>query len=64
MPSTLDQLLPSLAAMGSWSYWVLGLFAMFEAIVLTGVLVPGAAAVVAGGMLAQRGAAQSGLRQR
>lgn len=56
MPHSLDQLLPSLQSLGLWSYWILAVFAMLEAIVLTGLLVPGALAVVAGGMLVQRGA--------
>ena len=55
MPHTLDQLLPSLQSMGVWTYWILALFAMFEAIILTGILVPGAIAAAAGGILAQRG---------
>lgn len=56
MPHTLDQLLPSLQSMGLWTYWVIGLFAMLEAIVLTGIIAPGTLVVIAGGMLAQRGA--------
>ncbi len=56
MPHALDQLLPSLQSLGLWTYWILALFAMLEAIVFTGLLVPGALAVIAGGMLAQRGA--------
>ncbi len=56
MPHSLDQLLPSLQSMGLWTYWILALFAMLEAIVLTGVIAPGALAVIAGGMLVQRGA--------
>lgn len=55
MPHALDQLLPSLQSLGLWTYWILALFAMLEAIVFTGLLVPGALAVIAGGMLAQRG---------
>ncbi len=56
MPHALDQLLPSLQSLGLWTYWILALFAMLEAIVFTGLLVPGALAVIAGGMLVQRGA--------
>ncbi len=56
MPHALDQLLPSLQSLGLWTYWILALFAMLEAVVFTGLLVPGALAVIAGGMLAQRGA--------
>lgn len=55
IPHSLDQLLPSLQSMGIWTYWILALFAMLEAIVFTGVLVPGAFAVIAGGILVQRG---------
>lgn len=55
MPHTLDQILPSLQSLGAWSYWLLALFAMLEAIVLTGIVAPGALAVIAGGILVQRG---------
>jgi len=55
MPHSLDQLIPSLQSMGIWTYWILALFAMLEAIVFTGVVVPGAVAVIAGGILVQRG---------
>ncbi|MGR3757430.1 MAG: phosphatase PAP2 family protein [Tranquillimonas sp.] len=56
MPHSLDQLLPSLQSLGVWSYWLLALFAMLEAVVLTGIVAPGALAVIAGGILVQRGA--------
>ncbi len=55
MPYGVDQLLPSLTSLGMWTYWILALFALLEAVVLTGVLVPGAMAVIVGGMLAQQG---------
>ncbi|MCY0150935.1 LssY C-terminal domain-containing protein [Hoeflea alexandrii] len=55
MPLSLDQLLPSLQALGVWTYWILGLFALMEAIVFTGIVVPGMIAVIAGGMLVERG---------
>lgn len=55
MPHTLDQILPSLQAMGVWTYWIVALLVMFEAIILTGFISPGTMAVIAGGMLAQRG---------
>lgn len=55
MPHSLDQLLPSLQALGTGAYWLVALFAMLEAIVFAGVLVPGALAVIAAGALAQRG---------
>ncbi len=56
MPQSLDQILPSLQSLGLWTYWIIALFAMFEAIILTGVIAPGTLVVIAGGMLAQRGA--------
>ena len=55
MPHSLDQLLPSLQSLGVWTYWVIGIFALLEAVVLTGLIVPGSLAVIAGGVLAQRG---------
>lgn len=55
MPYALDQILPSLQSLGVWSYWVIGLFALLEATVVTGLIVPGSLAVLAGGLLAQRG---------
>lgn len=57
MPDTLDQILPSLDAFGSGLYWVFALFAMLEAVVLTGILVPGAVAVLTAGILGQLGVA-------
>ena len=56
MSLSLDQLLPSLQSLGVWTYWILALFAMFEAIVVTGFIAPGALAVIGGGILVQRGA--------
>lgn len=55
MPHSLDQILPSLQSMGLWIYWIIALFAMLEAIVLTGIIAPGTLVVIAGGILAQRG---------
>jgi membrane protein DedA with SNARE-associated domain/membrane-associated phospholipid phosphatase len=55
MPHTLDQILPSLQSLGLLTYWIIALFAMLEAIVLTGIIAPGGLVVIAGGMLAQRG---------
>jgi membrane protein DedA with SNARE-associated domain/membrane-associated phospholipid phosphatase len=55
IPHTLDQILPSLQSLGVWTYWLLGLLALIEATVLTGIFVPGALAVIAGGILVQRG---------
>jgi len=56
MPYFLDHIFPSPHSFGLWAYWIIGIFAMLEAIVLTGIIVPGTVVVVAGGMLAQRGA--------
>lgn len=55
MPYPFDHILPSLQSFGLWTYWIIGIFAMLEAIVLTGIIVPGTLVVIAGGMLAQRG---------
>ncbi len=55
MPHSLDQILPSLQALGVWTYWAIALFAMLEAIVGVGIVAPGALVVFAGGMLVQRG---------
>ncbi|WP_099827666.1 bifunctional DedA family/phosphatase PAP2 family protein [Oceaniglobus indicus] len=55
MPLSLDQILPSLQSLGLWTYWIIALFALLEAVVLTGIVVPGTLVVIAGGMLAQRG---------
>lgn len=52
---TMDQILPSIEAMGALGYWVVGLAAMLEAWFVTGVVVPGALVVDAGGMLIQQG---------
>jgi len=53
---SLDQIIPSLQSLGVWTYWIIALGALFEAIVLTGVLVPGSFMVIAGGILVQQGA--------
>lgn len=50
-----DQILPSLQSFGLWSHWLIGLFALLEAVVLTGLVIPGTSIVVAGGMLVQAG---------
>lgn len=55
MPHTFDQILPSLEALGLWSYWVIGLASMLEALFATGVFVPGTLFVDAGGILVQQG---------
>lgn len=56
MPHTLDQILPSLEALGLWSYWIIGLASMLEAFFATGIFVPGTLVVDAGGILVQQGA--------
>ncbi len=56
MPHTLGQILPSLEALGIWSYWIIGLAAMLEAFFATGVFIPGTLVVDAGGILVQHGA--------
>ncbi|MGB8623486.1 MAG: LssY C-terminal domain-containing protein [Paracoccaceae bacterium] len=55
MPHSLDQILPSLQSLGVWAYWVLALGAMFEAIVFTGIVIPGSLMVIAGGLLVNTG---------
>ena len=55
MSLSLDQILPSLQALGVLGYWLIGLGAMLEAFFLTGVVVPGTLIVDAGGVLVQRG---------
>lgn len=55
IPFSLDQILPSLASLGLWSYWIIGLSAMLEAFFVTGVFIPGTLVVDAGGILVQQG---------
>ncbi len=55
MPHTLDQILPSLEALGVFGYWLIGLASALEAFFLTGAFVPGTLIVDAGGILVQRG---------
>jgi len=55
MPTSIDQLIPSLQALGLWSYWVIGLASLFEAFLATSIFVPGTLIVEAGGMLVQQG---------
>ncbi len=50
-----DQILPSLQSLGVWAYWIVGLVCLLEAFFLTGLFVPGALAIVTGGILAQQG---------
>ena len=55
MSFSLDQILPSLQALGLLSYWIVGAASLLEAFFLTGVVVPGTLIVDAGGVLVQRG---------
>lgn len=55
MPHTIGQILPSLEALGLWSYWIIGLAALLEAFFATGVFIPGTLVVDAGGILVQHG---------
>ncbi|MCA8881678.1 MAG: VTT domain-containing protein [Rhodobacteraceae bacterium] len=55
MPHTLDQIVPSLQALGVLGYWLIGLASALEAFFLSGVIVPGTLIVDAGGILVQRG---------
>lgn len=55
MSFSLDQILPSLQALGVFRYWLIGLGSMLEAFFLTGIVVPGTLIVDAGGILVQRG---------
>ncbi len=51
----MSSLLPSIASLGLWGYWVIGLMAFGEAFVLTSVFSPGTVVVVLGGALAAQG---------
>jgi len=55
MPHSLDQVIPSLQSLGMWTYLILSLAVMLEAIVLTGVMIPGTMLVMAGGVLVHQG---------
>lgn len=55
MSFSLDQILPSLQALGVTGYWLIGLAALLEASLLTGGIIPGTLIVDAGGILVQRG---------
>ncbi|AQS50070.1 hypothetical protein BMG03_19285 (plasmid) [Thioclava nitratireducens] len=56
MGFSLDQILPSLQSFGLWSYWIIGFAALFEAVFVTGIFIPGTLVVDAGGLLVQQGA--------
>ncbi len=49
------QILPSLAALGAWTYWIIGAAAMLEGYFVTGVVMPGTLIVEAGGALVRLG---------
>ncbi len=51
----MSSLLPSIASLGLWGYWVIGLMAFGEAFALTSVFSPGTVVVVLGGALAAQG---------
>ncbi len=55
MVSGFSQILPSLEALGLWSYWIIGGGALLEAFFVTAIFVPGTLMVDAGGILVQRG---------
>ena len=51
----MNELLPSLQSLGLWGYWVIGLLAFGEALILTSVFAPGTIVVILGGVLAAQG---------
>ncbi len=51
----MNHLLPSLQALGLWGYWVIGLIAFGEALILTSVFAPGTIVVLIGGALVAQG---------
>lgn len=55
MQTALNGLLPSLQSLGLWGYWVVGLLAFGEALILTSVFAPGTIVVLVGGALAAQG---------
>ena len=55
MPTSIDQILPSLQSIGLWSYWIIGLSSLLEAFFVTGIFIPGTLIVEAGGILVQNG---------
>jgi membrane protein DedA with SNARE-associated domain/membrane-associated phospholipid phosphatase len=50
-----NELLPSIQSLGLWGYWLIGLLAFGEALVLTSVFAPGTVVVVLGGALVAQG---------
>lgn len=55
MQTAVNELLPSLQSLGLWGYWVIGLLAFGEALILTSVFAPGTIVVVIGGVLVAQG---------
>ena len=55
MQTAMNELLPSLQSLGLWGYWVIGLLAFGEALILTSVFAPGTIVVILGGVLAAQG---------
>ncbi len=55
MQTALNNLLPSLQSLGVWGYWVIGLLAFGEALILTSVFSPGTIVVLIGGVLVAQG---------
>jgi undecaprenyl-diphosphatase len=55
MQTYFNELLPSIQSLGLWGYWLIGLLAFGEALVLTSVFAPGTVVVVLGGALAAQG---------
>ena len=55
MQAALDHLLPTLQSLGLWGYWVIGLLAFGEALILTSVFSPGTIVVLLGGVLVSQG---------
>ena len=55
MQTALNHLLPTLQSLGLWGYWVIGLLAFGEALILTSVFAPGTIVVLIGGALVAQG---------
>ena len=55
MQTALNELLPSLQSLGFWGYWVIGLLAFGEALILTSLFSPGTIVVLLGGVLVAQG---------
>tara|TARA_R110002124_G_scaffold183401_3_gene350775 strand:+ start:3668 stop:5809 length:2142 start_codon:yes stop_codon:yes gene_type:complete len=55
MQTYVNDLLPSIQSLGVWGYWIIGLLAFGEALVLTSIFAPGTVVVVLGGALVAQG---------